>query len=254
MRLIVIYSLRITLLAIGRLICLVLFRVTVEGREHIPPQPERLMLIANHFSWFDPPVLALALPITPAFVVATEAHERRWVSVLLRLFDTIPIWRGQVDRAAFRLAAEAMQQGKVVGIFPEGGINPDLAERRARGETVARLQGNMSRANAQLIPARAGAALLATMTEAQILPVGVLGTEQIAGNLRRFRRTRIIIRIGPVFGPITADPALRGQGRRRWLDEQVDQMMRRIAALLPPTHRGPYHDVGQEHRALISAP
>jgi 1-acyl-sn-glycerol-3-phosphate acyltransferase len=228
------------LLAVGRLISHLLLDIRIEGRHHLPQQSEPLILIANHFSWFDPAVLGLSLPFVPAFLVATEAQKRLWVAAIIRIFECIPIWRGQVDRTAIRNTLAALAAGKIVGIFPEGGINPALAERVARGETVPELRGNTGRINAELVQARAGAALIAVQSKAKILPVGLLGTEQILGNLRRLRRTQIRIIIGPRFGPLEIEPGINGQARRRQLDALSDEMMRRIAELVPPEHRGYY--------------
>ena len=240
-------------LRVGRLFSPLLFYKKVEVFHLLPPRPDPLLLIANHFSWFDPPILSLQLPTPPIFLVATEAHERRWVALFLRLFDSIPIWRGQVDRTALRRAVEALQQGKTIGIFPEGGINPELAEQVARGEVIPELRGNAGRQSAQLVRARAGVALLAVMSNVRILPVGLLGTERILDNLPRGRRSRVTMRIGPAFGPLHIDPALSGQARRRQLDALADQMMGQIAALLPPENRGYYRTDGSEAGSSFSS-
>lgn len=230
------------LLGVGRLISPLLFELKVCGEERVPRPGGPLLLIANHFSWFDPIILSLVLPFAPAFLVATEAQERRWIAFFLRLFEAIPIWRGQVDRNALRSAVETLRNGKVVGVFPEGGINPELAGRVAQGEVISQLRGNGGRQNAQLIRGRSGAALLAVMSNVCILPVGLVGTESIFDNLRWLRRTSITVRIGQPFGPLTIDPALTGQARRRQLDALTDKMMERIAELLPPENRGYYDD------------
>jgi 1-acyl-sn-glycerol-3-phosphate acyltransferase len=238
------------LLGIGHLSSPLLFDLNVEGLHHVPSRPEPLLLIANHFSWFDAPILSLQLPIPPVFLVATEAHERRWVALLLHLFEAIPIWRGQVDRTALRRAVDVLQQEKIVGIFPEGGINPELAEQVARGEVIPDLRGNTGRQSAQLVRARAGVALLAVMSNVRILPVGLLGTERILANLPRGRRTPITMRIGAPFGPLQIDPALSGQARRRQLDALADHMMGHIAVLLPAENRGYYR--ASEHESASS--
>jgi 1-acyl-sn-glycerol-3-phosphate acyltransferase len=231
------------LVGIGRLVTWPLLELRIEGREHLPTHPARLILIANHFSWFDPPVLALALPFAPAFLVATEVRNRWWTRLLVELFECIPIWRGQVNRQAFRQTLQALDAGKVVTIFPEGGVNPALAEQVARGETIAGLQGNTARQQAQLAQARSGVAMIAVMSGAPVLPVALFGTEQILANLRQFRRTSITVRIGPVFGPLAIETHLTGQTRRRRLDALAHAMMHRIAMLFPPEKRGYYQEV-----------
>jgi 1-acyl-sn-glycerol-3-phosphate acyltransferase len=239
------------LLALGRLISHLLLDIRIEGRHHLQGPPEPLILIANHFSWFDPAVLALGLPFVPAFLVATEAQHRPWLAAIIRMFECIPIWRGQVDRTAIRNTLAALERGKIIGIFPEGGINPALAERVARGETVPEMRGNTGRIKAELVQARAGVALIAIQSKAKILPVGLLGTEQILGNLRRLRRTSIRIIIGPRFGPLAIEAGISGQARRRRLDALSDEMMRRIAELVPPENRGYYRQQAESNSPPI---
>lgn len=233
--------LRLFFTGLGRAISPILFKITIEGHEHLPPVGKRpLLLISNHFSWFDAPLVTLHMPHQPAFLVASEAMQVWWIRFFLKVFRSIPIWRGQVDRKALRLATDALAKGIVVGIFPEGGMNPANAERLARGEQIHELQGNVSRRDGVLAKAKAGAALLALQSEAYILPVAVMGTQFIPENLRRWRRTPITFRIGPVFGPLQLDPTLKGPERRAQLDALSHDMMARVATLFPPEQRGPY--------------
>jgi 1-acyl-sn-glycerol-3-phosphate acyltransferase len=229
---------------VGRLLSFILFDVTVEGKENLPSSHHRpLIVIANHFSWFDAPILAIHLPFPPAFLVATESLNRWWVRGFVNLFDGIPIWRGQVDRNALRLSLDALKRGLTLGIFPEGGMNPDNRERIARGEQIPEIRGHASRRSGALVRGRSGSALLAVQSQAYILPVAIMGSEHILDNLPRFRRTPIKFRIGPVFGPLQLDEGIRGPDRRAQLDRLTDEMMIQIAALFPPERRGPYVDL-----------
>jgi 1-acyl-sn-glycerol-3-phosphate acyltransferase len=237
------YPLRAILIAFGRLLSHILFDIRIYGRENMPRNVRPLIVIANHFSWFDAPLLAIWLPEPPAFLVATESLRHWWVRLFVNVFDCIPVWRGQVDRNAFRKSAEALEKGLPLGIFPEGGMDPDVAERVARGEQIRQFRGHASRRSAQLARPRPGSALLAVQTKAHILPVGLLGTERILDNLKSFRRTGVIMRIGPMIGPFTIDPSLRGRARRQRLDELGDLMMQHIARLFPPENRGPYSNI-----------
>jgi 1-acyl-sn-glycerol-3-phosphate acyltransferase len=226
---------------LGRFLSFILFDITIEGQENLPSTDQRpLIVIANHFSWFDAPILAIHLPIPPAFLVATESLNRWWVRAFVQLYDGIPIWRGQVDRSALRLSLEALKRGLILGIFPEGGMNPDNRERIARGEQVPELRGHASRRSGTLVRGRSGSALLAVQSQAYILPVALIGSENILDNLPRFRRTPIRFHIGPVFGPLELDENLRGPERRAQLDRLTDEMMIHLASLFPPERRGPY--------------
>lgn len=233
-------ALRLLLVYIGRLLCHLLFRVTIEGGDHAPRPPHGLLVISNHFSWFDAPIISLLLPYPPAYLIATEAIDNRWIRPFTTVFESIPIWRGQVDRQALTTAVQRLRAGEVVGIFPEGGINPDLADTVARGEQIAELQGNMSRTNGSLIRAKSGVALLATMSGTQLLPVALLGSQHILDNLRQWRRTPLTLRIGPTFGPLVLESELKGAARRQRMDQLADEMMRHVAALFPPENRGYY--------------
>jgi 1-acyl-sn-glycerol-3-phosphate acyltransferase len=234
--------LRAGLLLFGRLVARLLFGITIEGAANAPRSPHKLLVISNHFSWFDAPLLSILLPFPPAYLIATEAQEKGWIRAFTTIFESIPIWRGQVDRKALTTAVARLQAGDVVGIFPEGGVMPELAELVASGQQIPEVRGNMARSSAQLLRAKAGVALLATMSGAQIMPVALMGSHQLMDNLKRWRRTPLTIRIGPLFGPLTLDPNRKGQARRQQMDDLADAMMCQVAALFPPEQRGYYAD------------
>ncbi len=237
------------LLIFGRAAAHLLLNLKVEGAERVP-NAGPLIVIANHFSWFDAPLLTLYLPFQPAFLIASESQRFWFVRLFMRAFHGIPIWRGRVDRDALTAALATLRQGKVVGIFPEGGIDPRFAQRRARGEALSNRPeagpyGFVSRNDAQLTHPEPGAAYLALQSQARILPVALLGTEKILANLVRFRRTDVTVRIGHPFGPLAVeatDPA----DRRQRINHAAEQIMHRIAALFPLENRGPYRDAPLE--------
>lgn len=228
------------ILKMGRGLGYLLLKVSTVGKENLPPEPEALIVISNHFGWFDAFILTVFLPFQPVFLVATESQRKWYVRWFMNLFDGIPIWRGQVDRDAFRDALKVLREGRPLGVFPEGGINPELMARVAAGELITSQTGASSRIDGILARAKPGTALLATLSHKRILPVALLGTDHIGGNLRRLRRTPITISIGPIFGPLTVDAALAGPEKRRAIDRLSDEMMVHIAAMFPPEKRGPY--------------
>lgn len=228
-------------IATGWIISKIMLDVTVVGAENVPRSKHPMIVIANHFSWFDAPILAVHLPFAPAFIVATESQRYWWFRGFVKVFNAIPIFRGQVDREAFRRSKLALDEGHVLGVFPEGGMDPEFAEQVARGETVSRYIPG--RRIPVLARPKSGTALLAIETKAYILPVGLMGTELVYNNMLRFRRTPVTIHIGRAFGPLQLDPGLRGRARRQRLDELSDLMMQQIAALFPPENRGPYRNV-----------
>ena len=92
-------AVRRAILKLGRGIGRVAFALTVEGRENLPPKGEPVLVISNPFGWFDAFTLTLFLPFQPVFLVATESQRKWYVRFFMNLFDGIPIWRGQPDRA-----------------------------------------------------------------------------------------------------------------------------------------------------------
>jgi 1-acyl-sn-glycerol-3-phosphate acyltransferase len=132
-------------------VCRLLYRVQVEGREHIP-RKGGCLLAANHDSSIDPAILALTTERPIRFIARAEL----WKPGLRRLLDTlgaIPIRRGAGDRSALRRAARHIRAGELVAIFPQG--------------TVLRFRQR---------PYRSGAARIALETGAPIVPVRLIGT------------------------------------------------------------------------------
>lgn len=216
-------------------------KLAIEGGENLPPGGP-LLIIGNHFSIFEAPMLMVFLPYRDrvTWLAATELQTSRILKALIDLFNIIPIWRGQPDRTAIHRALDWLAAGNIVGIMPEGGVDETLRPLTMAGVQPGLHEGPNSRANPVLITPRPGAAYLAVRSGAPILPVAFLGTEQIMPNLRRLRRTPVRMIIGPVFGPLVIDPALPKAERRALLDEMGHEMMRHMAALLPPENRGPY--------------
>jgi len=225
----------------ARLLMRLALRIDIEGWENLPPAGP-LLVIANHFSLFEAPILMAFLPYRDriTWLAATEVQESRILKALVRLYRIVPVWRGQPDRKALRTALDWLAGGGVVGIMPEGGVDPELRVMTDVGELTSLHGGQNSRLSAQLVTPRPGAAYLAVRSGAPVLPVAFVGVENILGNLRRYRRTSIRMIIGPVFGPLTIDPALDKPARRQAQDEYGHEMMRHIAALMPPENRGPY--------------
>ena len=222
------------------LVIKILVKLTITGQENLPDGDEPLILIGNHFSLLEPPLIGLYLPYDMTFFAAAELQKHPFIRLLYSAADVILVHRNQADRAALRQALEALAQGKNLLIMPEGGIDPAHRDALASGQETAVNEDVNSRLSAELIPARPGSAYLATRSQAKALPIAVLGGEQVLGNLRRWRRTKVTMRIGAAFGPLQLDPSLRGVARRAQLDAFGDEMMRHIAALMPPENRGPY--------------
>ena len=189
---------------------------TVEGLENVPSNGG-FLVVANHCSNLDPPVLGWAVGHRTGRILHFMAKEemRSWpvVGFLARNAVVFFVRRGEVDRGAQRIALQLLEAGRLVGVFPEGTRSRD----------------------GQLREGRAGAALLAMRTGVPLLPVGIAGTHRIfPGRSRWPHRSRVTIRVGEPFSlPLVADGL-----DREALRQGTARMMQAIAELLPPEQQG----------------
>lgn len=189
-------------------------RYEVTGRERVPPSAP-LLVVANHLNIADPPLLGAAIPRPIHFMAKRELFDKRLSGFFIRLFGAFPVRRFEADLQALREAQRILQGGGVIGMFPEG--------HRSRGRGLQRP-----------FP---GTALIALRTGATILPVGITGTEAITTPLVLLKKPPVRVIIGEPFTlprtrRITAEAVRAG----------ADEIMLRIAALLPLQYRGLYAD------------
>ncbi len=195
----------------------VLADVRIVGRENLPDGGP-LLVVANHFSFADPAAMLHTVPWPLEFLAGVQMpNAPPIVTWLPKVWGSYPVRRGSFSTDALRASQATLEQGGVLGIFPEGG----------NWATVLR-------------PARPGTAFLAVQTGAPILPIGFANLNEIFPRLRQGRRARVTIRIGKPFGPFQVEG--RGRERRASLDAIGHEIMAQIAQLIPPEQRGHYSD------------
>lgn len=192
---------------------LVASRLQIIGRECVLPRGP-LIVVSNHMSYLDPPLMSLAITRPITFLAKEGVFYNPMGYLLARGWGAVPTERGGPgDLPALRHAIRVLEQDGVVGLFPEG--------TRDRGE---------------LIEAKAGVVLLATKTQAPILPMAITGTEKVRNLLGVFSYPHIRVTIGQPF----TLPVLEGKLAKAQVRELTDLVMGRIAELLPPRYRGVY--------------
>jgi 1-acyl-sn-glycerol-3-phosphate acyltransferase len=201
---------------------LLLARVEVRGKENIPSSGPYIVAI-NHNSSVDTPLLLIAFPLMRwrFFAVEKWRYHPLFGPIMLWL-GAIYIKRGEVDRPTLRLAMSALEAGLVFGLAPEG----------TRSRTGS------------LMPAKDGAAYLASRVNTPILPVGLVNTDVLFANGRRLKRTNLEVRVGQPFRL----PELGRRARGPDLAAFTLYIMVHIAELLP--HR--YHGYYANSRALAT--
>lgn len=202
----------------------VLCRIDAAGFHKIPARGP-LILYSNHTGAVEVPMLYMLLYPRPATGWAkVESWDKPFLNWLFSLWNIIPVRRGEVDMNALRRALDALKAGYIFGLAPEG--------TRSRSGT--------------LIRARAGAVTLATLSGAPLYPVAHWGGEDFSANLKKLRRTDFHLRVGDPFRIDTAGARITGEMRQ----QIVDEMMVRLAVLMPPEYRGEYVDVDRPEKYL----
>ncbi|HEX9337830.1 MAG TPA: lysophospholipid acyltransferase family protein [Pseudonocardiaceae bacterium] len=192
----------------GRWLFSWIFALVVRRRVHRVeriPAVGPVVLVANHSSLLDGPVIVSILGRRPVFLVKREMF--RWpVGPLLTRVGQLAVRRGEPDRAPLLAAVGVLRGGGLIGIFPEG--------TRGSGEVAA---------------AHNGAAWLARAGDAVLLPVACRGTLRPTGARRRWR-PRVDVLIGEPLPP----PAAKG---RAALAEATEQARSALAALVTELDR-----------------
>ena len=198
---------------LGRFCFGVLGRLDVIGRESVPPFGP-VILIANHLSNNDPPVLVSSINRRLNFIAKQELFNNPINKFVLREFGVHPFDRSGRSVDIIKLALRLLNQDQPVVLFPEGTRSPDHSMQKG-------------------LP---GAAYIAIKSQATILPVGIVGTEKFSSRRMMFPFSRIGVKIGQPF----TLPSIEGRPSHDVLQSMADMMMVRIAILLPENYRGVY--------------
>ncbi len=142
----------------------------VKGLDNLPLDGP-VILIANHTSYWDPVVLASISERPVHFMAKSELFKIPIFGYVVKRLNAFPVDRKKSDRAAIRAATTVLNEGKVLGMFPEG-------TRIRTGE---------------LGEFKMGASLLATKTGAKIIPVALINTRNIFSK-GLFRKFQVIIK------------------------------------------------------------
>ncbi len=179
------------------------YRVRIDGRDRVPPRGP-VILAANHRSFMDSLFLPLVIRRRVTFVAKAEYFDDKKTAWFFRGVGQIPIRRegGSASERALASATEVLEHGQVFGIYPEGTRTRD---------------GHLHRGHT-------GVARLALRTGAPIVPVGMVGTDEINPIGRKLPRLFRTVRI--TFGePVTVDRYAGREQDRMVLRQITDEVM-----------------------------
>ncbi len=184
------------------------FRLKATGVEHIPVSGP-VILVPNHTSMLDPPLLSSVMPRVIYFLMLHQHFYHRYFHWLFSRLPCIPVKRGNVaGTSSLKACLQVLEHQQILCMFPEGGIS---RENKARG-------------------LRHGAALLALKTHAPILPVGIRGASEALPLQKKFPRPRSIeICFGKTIRVPKGDPR-----DKSLLQEIMEHTMTEVHSLIAP--------------------
>lgn len=181
---------------------------------HVGP----LIVVTNHINFLEIPIIYSRLaPRRMTGFAKAETWANPMTRFLFDTFEAIPLRRGELDMTAFRRAMQALEQGKIVAVAPEGTRSGDGRLRRGQ----------------------AGAVMLALQSGAPILPLVHYGAENYRRDWSRLQRAEFHVVVGQPFRLLAPGGKVSAAQR----EQMTEEIMYQLAALLPPPYRGLYSDL-----------
>ena len=196
---------------VARFLYFLKLNLRVIGRENVPKEGA-FIIASNHLSWMDVPLVPSFLKRKVVYMAKEELFYGKagWI---VRFMGAFPVKRGEADRQSLRVADTQLKAGKVFMIFPEG--------------TRSKIR--------QLGKGHVGLGMIALRAGVPVVPVAVWGSENTFKKLR----PRVTISYGR---PLLLTPK-GNKITREDIEEATDEVMRAIAAMMPPEYRGVYGDL-----------
>lgn len=196
-----------------RLLIRTLLKLDLRGVENVPPHGP-LVIAISHSSFIDPVIAGPLVPREVTPMTKAEAFDYPVLGWVLKAYGAFPVKRGAADISAFKTALAALRTETAIVIAPEGHRSED---------------GRLQRG-------REGAIMLSVRSGAAILPCAVWGGKGFWSNLAHLRRTRMWWYIAEPVVPSVRNPT------RAQMAAMSDELMMRIAEMMPPEIRGYYRD------------
>ena len=190
-----------------------IMKMKIEGLENLPISGS-VVVACNHVTNFDVFPMQLSLPRPIFYMAKSELFKFPLMDVVLRNLGAFPVYRGEKDGWAMSHAHKVLQNGQILGMFPEGTRN------KGGGLGVA----------------KTGAARLAIETNSLIIPMVLVGTD---GFFKRFpHRATVTIKLLPPLQYLPGETPL----------SLTDRLMFTIASELPERMRGVYANIPKGFR------
>ncbi len=189
------------------------------------------MLASNHLGRLDSLVVYFVIDNDDLIHPLTDKYKKYWYGRLAgKIFNVTWLTRGEADLSAIKEFISRLKKGAVMIIAPEG----------TRSKTVS------------LLKAEPGAIYIASSSNVGIIPVALTGTEDadVVARLKKFKKLKITITAGDELYFPPDIKSVKGAERDALLQSSIDEVMCRIAAMLPESYRGYYRDFSRVKELL----
>lgn len=208
---------------LGRILMPLLTRTELRGLDHFPEHGP-LLVVGNHVATMEAVLMIVYAPWQIEMLGAGDIAPPRWMEMITRIYDFIPVNRGNFDRKAMRQALDLLREGGILGIFPEGGVwDPGAME------------------------AKRGVAWLSYHANAPVLPIGFGGVEGALDKVFKLKRPELVMNVGEVLPPVQIGSA---DQRRERLQEAANEILAEVKALIPEAYRSQHPEIAEEHFQL----
>jgi 1-acyl-sn-glycerol-3-phosphate acyltransferase len=212
------------LITLGKVLLTLLADVKIHGKERLPKKGP-MILAGNHAAALEAVMMAVYNPGMVEFIGNGDIPFDPNYAFIVKAYDLIPVNRGNLDRQGLNKALSILEQGGILGIFPEGGIW-DPAQ----------------------MGAQIGASWLSYRAQAPIIPVGFGGIRDGLPKAMQFKRPKLVMNVGETIPPVALGD--NGLSLKKSLEHSASQLLNKINALVPEEDLQRYNRKVDEHYDL----
>ncbi len=192
---------------LGKALLALFANVEIHGRERLPKKGP-VLLAGNHAAILEVVMLAAYTPGIVEFLGTGDIPFDRNYAFIVKAYDLIPVNRGNLDRQALNTAVNILDQGGILGIFPEGGIW-----------------------DAGQMQAQLGASWLSYRAQAPIIPIGFGGIVDGLQQAIKLKRPKLVMNVGDPIPPVSLEPG--EASLKAVLEHSSIRLLDQIRSLVP---------------------
>jgi 1-acyl-sn-glycerol-3-phosphate acyltransferase len=192
---------------LGKGLLALLANVEIQGKERLPKHGP-MILAGNHAAVLEAVMMAVYSPGMVEFIGNGDIPFDPNYAFIVKAYGLIPVNRGNLDRQSLKTALSILEQGGILGIFPEGGIW-----------------------DAGQMGAQIGAAWLSYRAQVPVIPIGFGGIQNGLGQAFKFKRPKLVMNVGEVIPPVTVDED--DISMKASLEKSANLILEKIKALVP---------------------